>query len=187
MKQGDIPFYYAQIAPYEYAVNANSTTPIYNSAYIREAQLNASKTIPNSGLAVLLDIGEEKSIHPSNKEVGGKRLAYLALSNAYGIKGIEAESPVFDSLFVKGDIATITFKSANGITSFGKPLTLFEIAGEDKKFYPAKAILSDGKINLSADEVKSPIAVRYAFKNFVVGDLFGIEGLPVSSFRTDNW
>jgi sialate O-acetylesterase len=94
---------------------------------------------------------------------------------------------VFDSLFVKGDIATITFKSANGITSFGKPLTLFEIAGEDKKFYPAKAILSDGKINLSADEVKSPIAVRYAFKNFVVGDLFGIEGLPVSSFRTDNW
>lgn len=180
--QGDFPFYYAQIAPYKYVGSAT-----LNSAYLREAQLKAQQTIPNSGMAVLLDIGEEQSIHPANKAIGGNRLAYLALDKTYGIKGFESESPIVDSLLINGSFATIKFKSANGITSFGKPLTLFEIAGVDKVFYPAKATINAGKVTISAAEVTSPVAVRYAFKDFVVGELFGIEGLPISSFRTDNW
>lgn len=180
--QGDFPFYYAQIAPYKYVSSA-----LLNSAYLREAQLKAQPNIPNSGMAVLLDIGEEHSIHPANKAIGGKRLAYLALAKTYNIKGFESESPILDSLLINQNVATIKFKSANGITSFGKPLTLFEIAGADKIFYPAKATLNAGKINITAKEVEVPNAVRYAFKDFVQAELFSIEGLPISSFRTDNW
>ena len=180
--QGEFPFYYAQIAPYKYV-----NSPVLNSAYLREAQLKAQPNIPNSGMAVLLDIGEENSIHPANKVIGGKRLAYMALAKTYGIKGFESESPIVDSLLINGNMATIKFKSANGISTFGKPLTLFEIAGADKVFYPAKATLSAGKINISAPQVPVPVAVRYAFKDFVVAELFGIEGLPISSFRTDDW
>lgn len=180
--QGDFPFYYAQIAPYKYA-----SSILLNSAYLREAQLKAQQNIPNSGMAVLLDIGEEQSIHPANKAMVGKRLAYLALAKTYHFKGFESESPIVDSFLINGNFATIQFKSKNGITSFGKPLTLFEIAGEDKIFYPAKAKLTAGKIYISAKEVATPVAVRYAFKDFAQGELFSIEGLPISSFRTDNW
>jgi sialate O-acetylesterase len=188
INQGNIPFYYAQIAPYNYGVYANATTPLYNTSFLREAQGNAQDKIPNSAMAVLLDVGEENSIHPSNKVSGGKRLAYLALAKTYGVKGFSAESPQFDSIAVSGNTLTVKFKRAPlGISSFGKPLTLFEIAGADKVFYPAKANIKAGQVIVSAPEVAVPVAVRYAFKNFVVGELFGTNGLPVSSFRSDNW
>lgn len=186
---GDFPFYYAQIAPYNYAqLPPNHIGGKYNSAYLREAQRKSLAKIPNSGMAVLLDIGEEKSIHPANKKQGGQRLAYLALAQTYGIKGFGFSSPNYESLTVEKNTAVIKFQNVpNGLTSFGKELSLFEIAGADKKFYPAKAAIKGSSINVSAPEVKAPVAVRYAFKDFVIGDLFGNDGLPVSSFRTDNW
>ena len=139
-------------------------------------------------MAVLMDVGEERSIHPANKEKGGVRLAYLALGNTYGIKGFSYASPEYESMTVNDGVAVLKFQNvANGLTSFGKPLSLFEIAGEDKVFYPAKAVLSGSSIKVSAEAVKAPVAVRYAFKDFVIGDLYGNEGLPVSSFRTDDW
>lgn len=186
---GDFPFYYAQIAPYNYTIfTPGNWATKYNSAYLRDAQRKALQTIPNSGMAVLLDIGEENLIHPANKEAGGTRLAYLALAKTYGLKGFGAASPSVDSITVKGSTAILTFKdAANGLTSFGKPISHFEIAGFDKKFYPAKAAINKAVVSVSAPEVKEPVAVRYAFKDFVVGDLFSTEGLPVSSFRTDDW
>lgn len=187
--QGEFPFYFAQIAPYNYARLPNAGQGgKYNSAYLRDAQRKAVAKIPNSGMVVLLDIGEENSIHPANKEVGGKRFAYLALANTYMQKGFASASPVFDSLLIKGNIATIKFKDVpNGLTTFGKPLCHFEIAGADKIFRPAKAVISRSTILVSSPDVTTPVAVRYAFTDFVLGELFSTEGFPVSSFRTDDW
>ncbi|MBC7947411.1 MAG: sialate O-acetylesterase [Chitinophagaceae bacterium] len=186
--QGDIPFYYCQIAPYNYnnyaAVNAVNN----NSAYLRDAQRKALAKIQNSGMAVLMDIGEEFNIHPSDKLTGGKRLAYMALAKTYGKKGFASESPAYESIAFGNGAATIKFSNApNGLTSYGKPMMLFEIAGSNKIFRPAKAVITAGTVVVSAPDVKEPAAVRYAFKDYVVGDLFSTEGFPVSSFRTDDW
>lgn len=186
---GEFPFYYAQIAPYNYAQLAPfHKGGKYNSAFLRDAQRKSLSKISNSAMAVLMDIGEENMIHPSKKKQGGERLAYLALAKTYGIKGFSATSPLYESLAIEKNTAIVKFKDVpNGLTSFSKELSLFEIAGADKKFYPAKAVIKGSSINVSSEQVKNPVAVRYAFKDFVVGDLFGNDGLPVSSFRTDDW
>ncbi|WP_183559046.1 sialate O-acetylesterase [Mucilaginibacter sp. SP1R1] len=187
--QGDFPFYYMQIAPYDYTqlppYNAGGK---YNSAYLRDAQRKLLNEIPNSGMAVLLDVGEQATIHPPRKEPAGTRLAYLALAQTYGIKGFDYASPLYKTLAIDGNRATIRFDHAeNGLTSWNKPLQYFEIAGKDKTFYPAQAVISGSTVVVSSPLVKEPVAVRYAFKDFVVGDLFGTNGLPASSFRTDDW
>jgi len=179
---GDFPFYYVQIAPH----GKNGVLP--NGAFLREAQLKTSTIVPNIGMVYALDVGEQINIHPANKEVVSKRLAYLALSQTYNIKGINPFSPTMKAMTIKSDTVRITFDNApNGLTSFGKELSLFELAGADKVFYPAKATFAQNGIMLKSTSVAVPVAVRYAFKNFVVGDLFGTNGLPVSSFRTDDW
>lgn len=187
--QGDFPFYYAQIAPYDYTqLPPFNSGGKYNSAYLRDAQRKALKYIPNSGMAVLMDIGEQATIHPTHKEPGGTRLAYLALAQTYGIKGFDYASPLYRDMSVTGSIVTIRFENAeNGLTSYNKPLQCFEVAGKDKMFHPAMAAISGSTIVLSSPLVKEPVAVRYAFRDFIVGDLFGANGLPVSSFRTDDW
>ena len=186
---GDFPFYYAQIAPYDYAqLPPYNKGGKYNSAFVRDVQRIAADKIPNTGMAVLLDVGEQQTIHPPHKQVGGERLAYLALGKTYSMKGFAVESPAYESMSVKGSVATMKFKNvANGLTSFWKELTTFEISGADKHFYPAKAVINGSSITVTSDQVKEPVAVRYAFRDFVVGDLFGTDGLPVSSFRTDDW
>ena len=187
--EGEFPFYFAQIAPYDYAqLPPYHKGGVYNSAYLRDAQRKEAGLIPNCAMAVLMDIGEQVTIHPPHKQVGGERLAYLALGKTYGVKGIAVGSPAYDAMSIKDNIATIKFKDCpNGLTSFFKELTTFEIAGADKHFFPAKATINGSSVNVSADQVKKPVAVRYAFKDFVIGDLFGNDGLPVSSFRTDDW
>jgi sialate O-acetylesterase len=188
-KIGTFPFYYAQIAPYDYAqLPPYNKGGKYNSAFLRDVQRIDEDKIPNDGMAVLMDIGQQATIHPPDKKPVGMRLAYLALAKTYGIKGFGYESPSYQSITIQGDKAIIKFKNVeNGITSYFKPLTTFEIAGADKHFYPAKAVISGTSVIVSSDQVKQPVAVRYAFKDFVVGDLFGTNGLPVSSFRTDDW
>lgn len=188
-KQGDFPFYYVQIAPYNYAqLPPYNYGGKFNSAYLRDAQRKSLAKIPNSAMAVVLDIGEENMIHPANKEAGGKRLALLALANTYGLKGFGSSSPLYKSLSVSGSVATISFDNAgNGLTSFSKELNTFEVAGANKIFYPAKASINGSSVSVTSPMVKEPVAVRYAFKDFVVGDLFSTEGLPASSFRTDDW
>jgi len=188
-KQGDFPFYYAQIAPFNYAqFHPKDYLEKYNSAYLREAQLKATKEIPNSAMAVLMDIGEENSIHPMDKEKGGSRLAYLALSKTYGVEGFEFESPKYKALEIKDNSVTVSFDDApNGITAYGKEVTGFEIAGEDKVFYPAKAEVRRKSVVLTSDKVMKPVAVRYLWKDFAKAELFSNGGLPMSSFRTDEW
>ena len=140
-------------------------------------------------MAVIMDVGDEWNIHPADKKAPGTRLALLALAKTYGLQGFAYESPNYDSLFIKDTVAIVKLSPApNGLTAFGKPLKNFEIAGSDRVFYPANAaIAGGGTVRVWAKEVPTPVAVRYAFKNWVVGDLFSTEGLPVSSFRTDSW
>ncbi|MCK9412523.1 MAG: sialate O-acetylesterase [Prolixibacteraceae bacterium] len=182
---GDFPFYFVQIAPFDYG-------PVgLNSAFIREVQLKASLSIPNVGMACIMDIGEKECIHPANKKVGSDRLALLALAKTYGKSGFVSSGPVFKEMVVEGSTVKsvkLSFSNAeNGLTSYGKELSCFEVAGANKRFFPAKAFIVRGEIILLSPSVKDPVAVRYAFKDFVIGDLFNNDGLPASSFRTDSW
>jgi sialate O-acetylesterase len=178
---GDFSFYYMQIAPFVYGGGANS-------AFLREAQLKASAVLENTGMACLMDVGEATCIHPANKQVGGERLAYLALAKTYGRKGFEYSGPVLKEMTVEGMMVKLTFDHAgNGLTTFGKELNNFKIAGANKRFYPAQATITGSGISLVSPMVEKPVAVRYAFDDFVVGELFNTEGFPVSSFRTDDW
>lgn len=179
---GEFPFYYVQIAPFNYGPTG------LNSAYLRESQLKAVSAIKNIGMACIMDISEEYCIHPADKKAGGDRLAYQALVKTYGKKGFAAEGPVLKEMKTEGQMVMLTFDNAvNGLTSFGKTLSCFEIAGSNKRFYPATAFFSRTGINLFSQFVNEPVAVRYAFRDFIVGDLFNTEGLPASSFRTDDW
>ena len=179
---GEFPFYYVQIAPFKYK------DKIGPANLLREAQLKASTQIPNSGMVVTMDVGAENFIHPPDKTTISKRLAYQAMANTYGMQGLPFASPVFKSMKINKDVATITFDHAqNGLTSFGKELLGFEIAGSDKVFYPANARIIGGGVALKSENVKAPVAVRYAFKDWVEGDLFNTEGFPAAPFRTDDW
>lgn len=186
---GEFPFYYVQIAPFHYTqFTPDENIEKNNSAYLREAQAKAMHMIPNCGMAVIMDTGEKNCIHPKNKKVAGHRLAYWALAKTYDIKGFGYASPAYKAIEIKDSAIIISFEHVeNGLTSFGKELTTFEIAGADKKFYPARSTLRRKSVIVTSPEVKKPEAVRYAFKDFVVGELFGTNGLPVSSFRTDDW
>lgn len=178
----DLPFYYVQIAPYCYE-NKDSV----GSALLRQAQLNCEKAIPNVGMAVTMDIGNETCIHPSRKMEVGNRLAYLALSKTYRIKGIYGESPRYSSHEIKENKIILSFERAPlGITSNYKPLHDFEIAGKDGIFYPAEAkIVNRTQVEVWNNNVKTPTTVRYGYKNYVEGCLFGVNGLPVPSFITE--
>lgn len=184
-KEGDFPFYFCQIAPYDYNIIGWGQ---YNSAFLREQQAKAEKMNNNVGMACLMDAGLEYGIHPRKKQLAGMRLALLALDKTYGIKGITSETARYKDVEFKGDTAVITFERA-GMWVYGKDglkSDLFEVAGEDRVFHPAKAWIERSKLYVKCDEVKKPVAVRYAFKDWADGDLF-CDGLPVSSFRTDNW
>ena len=183
-KQGDFPFYYCQIAPFDYT---NIDWAKYNSALLREQQAKVETMVANCRMAVLLDAGLEYGIHPKKKRQAGERLALLALSNTYDIKGLPEFARYKDVEF-KNDTAVISFDRSKEWVYFQNShhSNNFEIAGEDRVFHPAEAWESRNKVYVKSKEVKKPVAVRYAFKDWVEGDLMH-EGLPVSSFRTDNW
>lgn len=178
---GTFPIYFCQIAPYQYGQGSNS-------AFMREAQLQIARNQPNTGMAVLSDAGEATCIHPANKQVAGERLAYIALGKTYGFDKFPCQSPELQAIRATvGKIIVRFDKAPDGISTFGNELTGFEIAGDDRKFYPAKAKIVQKTVELTAVEVPQPVAVRYGFKDFFKGSLYGVNGLPVSSFRSDDW
>lgn len=183
-QQGDFPFYFVQITPFEPGK--------INAAFLREAQLQTMLSVKNTGMAVTMDIGERTVIHPAQKEQVGNRLAYWALAKDYNVKGITFSGPVYRDMkqTADGKLQLHFDFCEQGLTSFGKPLTDFEIAGEDKLFHPAQARIHNdrnGVITVWSDAIKNPVSVRYAFKNWAEGSIFNTQGLPASSFRTDNW
>ena len=184
-KQGNFPFYYCQIAPYDYSL---IDWEQYNSAFLREQQMKAETLIPNARMAVLMDAGLEYGIHPRKKREAGERMAILALSNTYGVKGLP-DFAVYKSVEFKGDTAVVSFDRSKEWVYFenGTTSELFEVAGSDKVFHPAtKVWIERNRVYVKSDKVNQPVAVRYAFKDWAQGDLMH-DGLPVSSFRTDSW
>lgn len=182
-QQGDFPFYFCQIAPYDY-----SLIDWGGSQYLREQQLQAEAMISNARMAVLLDAGLQYGIHPRKKRLAGQRLALLALSNTYGVKGLP-EFAAYSSVEFQGDTAVVAFNRSKEWVYFEDGPTTgrnFEVAGADRVFHPAKAWVNRNRVYVVSKDVKQPVAVRYAFHDWVVGDLMH-DGLPVSSFRTDNW
>jgi sialate O-acetylesterase len=184
---GQFPFYFAQIAPYNYG-NSNETS----SALLREAQLKASLTIPNCGMVSTIDIGNEENIHPAEKMTVAKRLSYWALSKTYGIGGISCENTVFKNVVAQDSTLLISFDNiGRGLAITKKEIDNLEIAGADKVFYPAKGAIVNRSLQLKvwSSQVPKPVAVRYAFHNFPQGKdfLYNVSGLPLSSFRTDDW
>ena len=177
----NFPFYFVQIAPYIYYDQ--------NSAILREAQYNVMKKVENTGMAVTLDIGQERRIHPARKQEVGERLAMWALAKDYGFDGLGYTAPEYDHVIIRDTVALVYFKGEIAERSIGQLEGCFEIAGEDKVFYPAKAKIDEWKdfAEVWSSEVEHPVAVRYCFRNWCTGKLFGTNELPVSSFRTDDW
>ncbi len=176
---GDFDIHFAQIAPFSYAGG--------NSAYIREAQQRCMKENKGAYMISLLDIGEEWDIHPMDKKSVGFRLAQSALSHTYDIYKMNTEGPIYKSFEVKNKQAVVSFEKNDELTDFGKKLDQFELAGEDRVFYPAKAYTSGRQVRVYCDEVPEPKAVRYAFKDWTKGTLYNTAGAAASSFRSDDW
>ncbi|MEO8823194.1 MAG: sialate O-acetylesterase [Ginsengibacter sp.] len=178
----EFPFYFVQIAPFNYGKGDKG-------ALVREQQLKTYRSVPNTGMVVVSDItGDTNDIHPVNKIDVGKRLAGWALANTYSKQGINFSGPLYRSMEVKGNQAIIQFDFAkDGLLKKGKDLTDFMIAGEDKVFVQAKAIIRDSVVTVSSPDVQHPKAVRMGFTNTGIPNLFNKAGLPASPFRTDDW
>ena len=183
---GELPFYYVEIAPFAYGDKDADW-----GARLREAQFKAQSLIPNSGMITTNDLVEPyefDNVHPKNKTTVGKRLCYMALANTYGFKGIADRGPAYTSMQVKDGKAYLTFNNAGDGYNRMNGIAGFEIAGDDKVFYPAKAEVGHNKeIIVSSDAVATPVAVRYAFRNVLIGNLCNTREQPVYPFRTDSW
>lgn len=177
---GDFPFYYVQIAPYNYGDDAES------SAYLREAQLKTLSTAKKSGMAVTMDIGNPGNIHPTNKQEVGNRLALWALAKTYNVKVPAYSGPLYKSYKIEENKIRLYFDYADkGLVSKGDKLNNFKIADESMNFIDAETVIEKNTIVVSSPKITKPAAVRFAFTNTDASNLFNKEGLPASSFRTD--
>jgi sialate O-acetylesterase len=185
-KIGDFPFYWVQLADFR----AEKPQPAESDwAELREAQTMTMSKLPNTGEAVIIELGEDKDIHPRNKQDVAKRLVRWALARDYGID-LAYHSPTYKSMEKDGNKITLTFDHVGGgLQPFDvrDPIG-FAVASNDKKFVWAKAkIVGNNKVEVWADEVSEPVAVRYAWADNPVCNLYSREGLPATPFRTDDW
>lgn len=183
-KQGDFPFFWVQLANFMKAPEKPENT---NWPVVRESQ-NKTLSLPNTGTALAIDIGDAKDIHPKNKQEVGRRLALAAEKVAYGETLVYA-GPTYKSMTVEGDAIRIRFDNiGGGLEVKGGELKHFALAEAGKNFVWAKAKIDGDSIVVQADGVKAPVAVRYAWANNPDGcNLYNKEGLPANPFRTDNW
>ena len=186
--QGDFPFGFVQLANFRANKNEKLDQPVEsNWAELREAQ-TMTLSLPNTGMAVIIDIGHPTDIHPRNKQDVGGRLALWAESQVYRKELPEYSSPLFDSMKVEDTKARISFKHAGGgLEARGDRLTGFAIAGEDRTFVWADAKIDGNTVVVWSDKIAKPAAVRYAWADYPECNLYSKEGLPASPFRTDTW
>ena len=183
--QGDFPFYFVQLAPFNYG--GRNASPFF-LPQIWEAQA-ATLALLNTGMAVTTDIGNLTDIHPRNKQEVGRRLALWALAKTYGREDVTYSGPLYKSMVVEENTVRLSFDSVGGglMAQDGKPLTWFEIAGEDKQFVEAKATIDGDTIVVSSDAVANPVAVRFGWHQSAEPNFVNKEGLPASPFRTHPW
>lgn len=181
----DFPFHIAQLANFK----DRQTVPGESDwAELREAQMMTAETVRGAGLAVLIDIGEAKDIHPKNKQEVGRRLALHALANEYGHK-VDAEGPKLERYEIQGDSIRLFFSNVGkGLAVQGSDrLEGFALAGADRKFHWADAVIEGNTVVVRSQDVARPLAVRYAWAANPLGNLYNSAGLPASPFRTDEW
>lgn len=185
-KQGDIPIYYTQVAPF---LEVKDSTVTWTAVY-RETQ-EKLLSIKNTGMAVTMDVGETHYVHFRDKKSVGERLAFTALNKTYGLKDVAYQGPRISRFRVDGSVVTLFFKSdgiASGLTTKdGQAPRHFYVAGDDHVFYPADAKIVGDNVVLSSAKVVKPIAIRYAFTNGPVTNFENKAGLPALPFRTDEW
>jgi sialate O-acetylesterase len=179
--QGEFPFYWVNLANYKNSGDKTGQT----YAFLREAQTQ-TLALPNTGQALAIDIGNPDDIHPANKQDVGRRLALLAKGRIHGAT-VDDTGPTFASATREGPALRVRFTHANGLIAHDKPVQSLEIAGADRKFFPAKAKIERDTILVAAPEVKEPVAVRYAWRNAPEANLFNGAGLPAVPFRSDTW
>lgn len=181
--RSDFPFYFVQLANF---MESKEIQPDSEWAALREAQTKALK-LDQVGMAVTIDIGLADDIHPKNKQEVGRRLALVALAGSYG-KNVSGSAPVFRNYRIKGDKMELDFgQKQDGFQIKGTTLKGFTIAGPDRVFYPAEAMVQNGKIIVFSPEVSIPLAARYGWADNPDCNLYGENGLPVAPFRTDCW
>ena len=183
-KDNSMPFYYAMIAPHSYGNSRGFDYPEFV-----ECQLRALEQIPNSAMAGNTDAADEFCIHPAKKNEIAQRMAAFALRDVYGQGGVDVIAPTYASHRVNGSNIFVKFNNTGAglCPGSGKPIAGFEIAGADKVFHAAEARLEGGEVKVWSNEVKEPVAVRYAFRNYIPCNFMNIMGQPVVPFRTDNW
>jgi sialate O-acetylesterase len=180
--KSDLPFYFVQIAPFSYG-----DPKLSDAAELRDAQ-RLSLSTPSTGMAITMDIGEPDDIHPGSKQEVGRRLAYWALAKTYGRECVSYCGPLYRSMKVEGENVRISFDHADaGLVAKGGELKQFLIAGDDKRFFPAEAVIDQDTVVVSSARVHKPVAVRYGWTNAAMPNLFNGAGLPASSFRSDDW
>ena len=178
---GEFPFYYVQIAPFGDVYKPKA------AALIRQAQFETLRKVENTGMAVTMDIGNVKDIHPRNKHDVGKRLSLWALAKSYG-QDIVYSGPLYRDMKIEKNKIILSFDHVGGgLIARDSALNFFFIAGKNKQFYPAKAEIKGGQVIVFNKKVKRPVAVRFAFSNDVIPNFYNKEGLPASPFRTDDW
>ena len=178
----ELPFLFVQLPNYDDAIDPTKVS----WAYFREGQAR-TLTVPHTGMAVTIDIGEAGDIHPKNKQEVGRRLALLALADVYQMN-IPSRSPEFSKLKIKGGEAQLTFNhAAGGLVAHGENITGFTIAGGERKWYPATARVEGDHVIVSSPEVAAPVAARYGWADNPECNLYNRAGLPLAPFRTDVW
>ena len=187
-KQGDFPFLFVQLANYGNRKERPKGPADSDWAELREAQAMALAAVPNTAMAVIIDIGEANDIHPKNKQDVGKRLALAAQKVAYGKDDVVFSGPLYRDMQIDGGRVRIKLDHAKGLkTKDGSPPKGFQIAGEDKKFVWADAKIDGEDVIVWSDKVKKPAAVRYGWADDPTVSLYNAADLPASPFRTDEW
>lgn len=179
--QQELPFYYAQIAPWQ-----SHGKEELDWAWFRQCQLELMKEVPRVGMVVTADAGSEKFIHPPHKIVVGERMAYWALAQTYGIKGFMYSGPIYYQCRLNGNVVEVDFEfGEEGLIPENQRITGFELVGADGAVYPAEAeiINATSKVKVWNDSVPAPVEVRYCFRNYMIGDLRNNAEIPAAPFR----
>jgi sialate O-acetylesterase len=178
----NLPFYFVQLAPYKYGGSPQALAGIW------EAQLK-TLSVPHTGMAVTVDIGNRTNIHPKNKQDVGRRLGLWALSQTYGKKDVVYSGPLYKSMKASDQSIVVSFDHVGDglVARDNKPLSHFMIAGKDGEFVEASATITGSTVVVQADSVKNPVAVRFGWHQEAEPNLSNKNGLPASPFRTDSW
>lgn len=181
--QKEFPFYFVQIAPFNYKTEQN-----IDAAIVRDAQLATMQNLAGTGMAVTNDIGNLDDIHPRNKQEVGRRLALWALAKTYGREDVSFSGPIYTSMELEKNSILLSFDHVgDGLMMKGDKLEEFYLAGSDQVFKEAEAVIVGNKVRVSHPDIKNPKAVRFAFSNRALPNLYNKAGLPASAFRTDDW